>query len=277
MTAVLDADLYLRGTETVLASWEAYAAGSRGAAVVRLPGVAAAVFPAEPERSVYNNAVLAHGLGPVERAEAVDAVEAAYASAGVPRFAAWVHETDRAMRADLEARGYRIDTATRAMGMAVGDVRLPRPRIDLAPPDWSAYLRLLVRDGAPPGLLDGVDPGLFSVPIARLDGEDVAAALAFDLGDDRGIYNVGTLPHARRRGLGTALTALLVHDAADRGFRTATLQSTPMGEHVYAAVGFRDVGRILEYVPATGRQVEGTRSAAPKATENRSHQTTTLR
>jgi ribosomal protein S18 acetylase RimI-like enzyme len=249
MTTALDAELFLRGTETVLASWEAYADGSRGAAVVRLPGVTAAVFPSEPERSVYNNAVLATDLGPAERADALEAMEAAYASAAVPRFATWVRETDSAMRADLRARGYLIDTATRAMGMAVGDVRLPRPQLDLAPPDWSAYLRLLVRDGVAPGLLEGVDPSVFHPLIARLDGEDVAAGLAFDLDDDCGIYNVGTLPHARRRGLGTAVTALLVHDAATRGCRTATLQSTPMGERIYAAVGFRDLGRILEYVP----------------------------
>lgn len=64
-----------------------------------------------------------------------------------------------------------------------------------------------------------------------------------------GIYNVGTLEHARRRGLGTALTAAQVHDAHARGCRTASLQSTPMAERVYASVGFRDLGRILEYVP----------------------------
>jgi predicted GNAT family acetyltransferase len=29
----------------------------------------------------------------------------------------------------------------------------------------------------------------------------------------------------------------------------ASLQSTPMAERVYAAVGFRDLGRFLEYVP----------------------------
>jgi len=45
------------------------------------------------------------------------------------------------------------------------------------------------------------------------------------------------------------VTALLVHDAAARGCRTASLQSTAMAERVYAAVGFRDLGRILEYVP----------------------------
>ena len=73
--------------------------------------------------------------------------------------------------------------------------------------------------------------------------------MAFDHGGDCGIYNVTTLERARRRGLGTALTALHLHDAVARGCRTASLQSTPMAERVYAAVGFRDLGRILEYVP----------------------------
>ena len=73
--------------------------------------------------------------------------------------------------------------------------------------------------------------------------------MAFDRDGDCGIYNVGTLPHARRRGLGTALTALHVHDALGRGCRTASLQSTEMAERIYASLGFRDLGRILEYVP----------------------------
>jgi hypothetical protein len=34
------AELYLRGSDTLLASWEAYARGATGAAVYRLPGVA---------------------------------------------------------------------------------------------------------------------------------------------------------------------------------------------------------------------------------------------
>jgi hypothetical protein len=33
------------------------------------------------------------------------------------------------------------------------------------------------------------------------------------------------------------------------GYRTASVQSTKMAEHMYAGVGFRDLGRILEYVP----------------------------
>jgi|GEM_PF-5536640 len=47
----------------------------------------------------------------------------------------------------------------------------------------------------------------------------------------------------------TALTARHLHEAAARGCETATLQSTPMAEDVYATVGFEDLGRFLEYAP----------------------------
>jgi GNAT superfamily N-acetyltransferase len=162
-----------------------------------------------------------------------------------------VHETDPAMRAELEQRGYTLDTTTRAMGMALDDIRVPRPEIPLGPADWAEYLRM---DSLPPDFLEHADHAAFHLLAARIDGEMVAAALAYDFGGDSGIYNVGTVEKARRRGLGTALTAAQVHDARARGSRTASLQSTPMAERVYAAVGFRDLGRILEYVPAEGQR-----------------------
>ena len=63
MSRFTDAELYRRGRDTLLASWEAYACGAVGAAVKRLPGVTVAVFPDEPERAVYNNALLHRDLG----------------------------------------------------------------------------------------------------------------------------------------------------------------------------------------------------------------------
>ena len=236
-------DLYSRGARTLVASWQAYTGGSEGAAVVRAPGVAAAVFGAEPARSVYNNALLDRDLAPAARTVALDAMEAAYASAGVERFAAWVHESDEGLRADVLARGYTLDTATRAMGMALADLRVPRPALDAAPADLVEHARV---GELPAGLLDAVDGSAFHVLV---DGEGVSTGIALDHEGDCGIYNVGTRAHARRRGLGTAVTALLAHDGAARGCRTASLQSTAMAERVYAAVGFRDLGRILEYVP----------------------------
>jgi len=200
------------------------------------------VFPDEPERSVFNNAVLERDLGGAQRTAALDALANAYASTSVDRYAAWVHESDEAMRDAIEARGYALVESTRAMGLDVSQVRLERPDLQVERRDWQRYLDVL---GVPDGLLTGVDPGEFGVLVQGLE----AAAMTFDHHDDCGVFNVGTIERVRRRGLATALTALAVHEAADRGCRTATLQSTPMAERVYAAVGFRDLGRFLEYAP----------------------------
>jgi ribosomal protein S18 acetylase RimI-like enzyme len=242
-----DAELYQRGMQTLLAAWRACAHGSPGATVSHSPGVTAAVFPAGPERAYYNNAVLERGLAAEQRAAALEAMAAAYAAAAVPRFAAWVHDSDAPMRRDLAARGYVLDDSTRAMGTDLTATAMARPQLELAPADWPEYLRII---GVPPGLLSGADRRAFRVRIARLDGVSAAAAMTFDCTGDCGIYNVATADWARRRGLATALTGLLLHDAAERGCRTASLQSTPAAERVYAAAGFRDLGRILEYVPA---------------------------
>jgi GNAT superfamily N-acetyltransferase len=240
-------DLYRRGCETLLASWEEYARGVTGAALQRLPGVAAAVFPNAPERDVYNNALLQRDLGKRRRADALDAMQGVYADAGVLRYAAWVHESDEAMRIDLQRRGYALDTTTRAMGMALDDIAVPRPVIDLASASWPEYLAY---EALPPDFLAGADHAALHVLVHRADGEIVSAALAYDVNNDCGIYNVGTLEHARRRGLGAAVTAAQLYDARARGCRTASLQSTPMAERLYAGVGFRDLGRFLEYVPS---------------------------
>jgi predicted GNAT family acetyltransferase len=246
MTRPTDADLYRSGAETLLASWDEYARGATGAAVTRLAGVAAAVFPYGPEREVYNNALLEPGLPARGRAEALDAMADLYGAADVTSFAAWTHETDEAMRRELEHRGYVLDTTTRAMGLTLADIRLPRVPIRTGPASWAEYLR---SDGLDPGFLKGADHAALHPLVIRLDDEVVAAALAYDCGDDCGIYNVGTAERVRRRGFGTALTVAQLHDARDRGRTTASLQSTPVAERVYAAAGFRDLGRILEYVP----------------------------
>jgi hypothetical protein len=51
----------------------------------------------------------------------------------------------------------------------------------------------------------------------------------------------------------TAVTAAQLYAARGRGCRTASLQSTPMAEGVYRSMGFRDLGRILEYAPGFAR------------------------
>ena len=235
----LSGDLYARGIATLVASWEEYSRGVDGASVQRLPGVTAAVFPTGQERAVFNNAVL-------ELVEALDAMEAAYAEGGVEHFAAWVHEGDSGLRADLERRGYAVVETTRAMGMALGDIPVSPVDAEVRRTGWSDYLRIA---DLPAGLLTGVDPDAFHVVAGYLAGEAVAAGISHDHDGDCGIYNVVTREHARRRGIGAAVTAALVRHARERGCQTASLQSTPIAERVYASVGFRDLGRILEYAP----------------------------
>ena len=244
-----DRDLYARGAATLVASWEAYARGSAGAALEHLDGVSAAVFPNGPERTVFNNVLLDRDLPPSRRAAAVDSMHELYTTAGVDHYAAWVHESDEGMRAELIGRGYIVAESTRAMGMPLDLAGRP-PEIELGPSSFAEHLRYLQLAGAPEGLLEGADASAFHVLTAPVDGESVATAIAFDHDGDCGVFNVGTLEAARRRGLARALTARLLHDAAERGCSTASLQSTRMAERVYASVGFRDLGRILEYVPS---------------------------
>ena len=240
-----DGTLYDRMLVNLLGSWTRIAEGTGGASIERFPGAAVAVFPAGPERLFYNNAVLARDLNGSRAREAAAAAVRIYEGAGVDRYAIWAHESEQAANAELTRRGFRVDTTTRAMAMPLDEIAVPRPEIELGPPDWNEYLRIIE---VPDELLAGVDGSHFHILVARLDGENAAAGMAYDHDGDCGIYNVGTLPHARRRGLGTALTGLLLYQARERGCATASLQSTEIAEGVYAALGFRDLGRFIEYV-----------------------------
>ncbi len=160
------------------------------------------------------------------------------------RFAAWVHESDERMVGALERRGYTLDTSTRAMGMALDDIVVSRPQIDLGPADWAEYLTM---EGLRP--VSSVPP---TTPPSTCWWPGPAARWSQRRWPTTSALTAGSTTSGRRRRPGGAgwapLTAAQVHDARARGCRTASLQSTQMAERVYTAVGFRDLGRILEYV-----------------------------
>jgi ribosomal protein S18 acetylase RimI-like enzyme len=238
--------LFERGAATLVASWAEYARGAHGARVIRVAGAHIAIFTQEPESLVYNNALPDLGLDTEARAAMLAALEEEYVEAGVERYALWVHEGDVEMREDLEERKYVVTESTRAMGIALNDLDIPRPELELAPAGWSTYVTML---GLGDDFQQYADPAAYVVRLALLDGEPAAVAMAYDHEGDCGIYNVTTLEAARRRGLGFSLTALMLHEARERGCITASLQSTPMAEGLYSRVGFRDLGRYLEHTP----------------------------
>jgi GNAT superfamily N-acetyltransferase len=71
----------------------------------------------------------------------------------------------------------------------------------------------------------------------------VAAGTVQRAGDVAEVVGVGTLPSARRRGLGAAITAALARDALDRGVEVVFLSAGSEDiARVYERVGFRRIG-----------------------------------
>jgi GNAT superfamily N-acetyltransferase len=109
--------------------------------------------------------------------------------------------------------------------------------------------------------------------LGRLEGEPVAASALFDAYDIAGVQNVVTVPEARGRGIGKAMTAHVLREAERRGLEVAALGSSDMGYPVYRALGFRDVGFLRSWstavehtaaagTPRAGRSVISSAGAA---------------
>jgi ribosomal protein S18 acetylase RimI-like enzyme len=62
-----------------------------------------------------------------------------------------------------------------------------------------------------------------------------------------GIYDVGVIERARRRGLGRAVTLALAARARERGCTHAVLNATWDGEQLYRALGFRSAGHGMTW------------------------------
>lgn len=257
-------DLFGRALATLIESWVYLASGSPGAEVRRIEDATVAAFVHRPDREFLNNAVLERR--PADLDATLGEITSLYARRGIDHFAVWVHESDAVTEAALRERGYRFDSATRTMAMRL-DLPLDAEPAAVDPPPEAE--RRAARDlsaleivEAPPaefwavegptGLVPDLDPSGAHFYVARQAGESVAMLMAFDHDGDCGIYMVGTVEAARRRGIATALSAHAVAAARDRGCRTASLQATEIAEHVYARVGFRDLGRWLEFVPNGG-------------------------
>ncbi|MDU8946345.1 GNAT family N-acetyltransferase [Ovoidimarina sediminis] len=85
---------------------------------------------------------------------------------------------------------------------------------------------------------------------AYLDGEPVAVSSLVMTDGIAGIYAVATLPRARARGIGTAMTLHAMAEGRRRGARMATLQATSMGRPVYEKIGFRTIFDYQTYLQA---------------------------
>jgi ribosomal protein S18 acetylase RimI-like enzyme len=88
------------------------------------------------------------------------------------------------------------------------------------------------------GVLDA--PG-FAGYLAEVDGQPVATGLGVRSGRAVGVFNISTVPSARRRGLGRAMTVRVMADAFAADADTAYLNPSQVGLALYESLGFRGI------------------------------------
>jgi ribosomal protein S18 acetylase RimI-like enzyme len=84
--------------------------------------------------------------------------------------------------------------------------------------------------------------------IAYVNGEPVATAATVLASGAIGVYNVGTLPAHRGRGIGEAMVRFAIDRAREAsGIARTVLQSTSFGYDLYRKMGYRVVGQVLVF------------------------------
>lgn len=161
----------------------------------------------------------------------------------------WGMEPDAGIDLHMLAQGYRVGFEpwwmTRDLTMPIA---IPAHEITLA---TGRDIDQLAGSDVPYIMRDQLEPtrrlvsrghGEVAWLIARINGQIVGQAIVNIVGEHAGLFNVGVSGRYRRQGIGTSLSLAAMHAARERGATTMNLNSTPMGEPIYARAGFRRIG-----------------------------------
>jgi GNAT superfamily N-acetyltransferase len=152
----------------------------------------------------------------------------------------------------VEALAQDLAPVVAAHGLERDDVPYPAMVLHPVPEPPDPAPRVSVVPGAEGGLADYLPPSFVTDPdvqlfTARLDDVPAGVSIAIRTGDVSGVYGVGTLPHARRRGVGSATTWAAVGAGRAWGCDTVVLQASEMGLPMYERMGFRTVVRYVTF------------------------------
>jgi len=124
-------------------------------------------------------------------------------------------------------------------------VRVAVEGFDLAEPTARAIVR--------PDLLGMPDVYVY---VGYAEGVATTSGMGVRTGQTIGVYNIATVPAARRRGYGASMTARITADGAAAGCDAAILQASAMGYPIYERMGFRTVVNYMAYVdPTSGTKI----------------------
>ncbi|MEU3689450.1 GNAT family N-acetyltransferase [Streptomyces narbonensis] len=191
--------------------------------------------------------------------DAVEKVRARQRELGIPEAFEWVAETTPGLRAAVEASGLTVHE--HPLMVLEGDgIAVPAPEgitvrmvdavdtaLETAVAAPYAAFGMTPEPGAAERVGERITAGRTRLA-AALDsaGDALAAGQHQPVGPVTEVVGVGTVPAARRRGLGLAVTAALVADARARGAELVFLSASDEDvARLYGRLGFRTVATAL--------------------------------
>jgi GNAT superfamily N-acetyltransferase len=211
------------------------------------------------------NGVMTAQLAPEEVGRRIDDLLAEFRNRGLPlEWTVGSSTVPQDLGRHLQSKGLTHRQVVPGMAMELAKLpEEPLPRnltIDWVENrrDLEVFIRIFaatfrIDEALVPRLMDiriGMPPSRREKSVAflgRLDGRAVASTELFASAGVAGLYSVGTLPAARGRGLGRAMTAAALREGRSRGYRIGALQGTEMGVPVYRRLGFREYSRFEIY------------------------------
>ena len=212
------------------------------------------------------NAVWRARLTPDQYDAAIDEAQNWFKARSAPSVAWWFSQRNPDLFARLEAHGFEFNYDAPGMVIEIDKISLRVPEgftiveanDEKTLTDWTAALygayeeihmpMPVARVWADATRALGADAP-WKLYVGYWQGKPVATNMIFNGGGVSGLFCVGTIPEARKKGFGAAITLKPLIDAQADGYRYGVLFAAPTAMPMYRKVGFRQVNtRIGRYI-----------------------------